>query len=430
MMASTLLDRMPHIKPPPEWGVEPVPKEKKILGFFDLFVFWLSLAVGLLVLQAGASLAQDLGLSFGYILVVSLLGSLVGSLILALVGVIGSKYGVPTMVSLRPSFGLIGSYLPTALNVIQLVGWTTFELIIMGEAARTIVGDVFGHLTRPIMISFFAAWCYFLMVYGPFVVIKQWLEKIAVWISTITTIWLTYLVFVKPIVWQLGDFELGKMALAFDLVIAMPVSWMPLISDYNRFASSEKRGFMGTLFGYILANTWFYVVGAGLWFTGGGGSVVYSIALMALGNFALMALLVDETDNAFADIYSATVSIQNIMSKLRQWKLGLIVVLISLGVAFTLEIGQYVNFLLLIGASFIPVFGIVSADYFVVRRRQYRLEDFYSGKPSLNKVAVISWILGFMSYYLFAYVYIIGGTLPSFLVAFISYILLKEAGRI
>jgi cytosine/uracil/thiamine/allantoin permease len=72
----------------------------------------------------------------------------------------------------------------------------------------------------------------------------------------------------------------------------------------------------------------------------------------------------------------------------------------------------------------------VSADYFVVRRRQYRLEDFYSGKPSLNKVAVMSWILGFVSYYLFAYVYIIGGTLPSFLVAFISYILLKEAGRV
>jgi purine-cytosine permease-like protein len=151
---------------------------------------------------------------------------------------------------------------------------------------------------------------------------------------------------------------------------------------------------------------------------------------MALGNFALMALLVDETDNAFADIYSTTVSIQNIMPKLRQWKLGLIVVLISLGIAFTLDIGQYVNFLLLIGASFIPVFGIVSADYFVVRRRQYRLEDFYSGKPSLNKVAVMSWILGFVSYYLFAYVYIIGGTLPSFLVAFISYILLKEAGRV
>jgi len=421
---------MPSIKPPPEWGIEPVPKEKKILGFFDLFVFWLSLAVGLLVFQAGASLAQDLGLSFGYVIIVSALGSLAGSLILALVGMIGSKYGVPTMVSLRPSFGLKGSYLPTTLNVIQLVGWTTFELIIMGEAARTVAGDIFGYLTKPIMISLFAVWCYFLMVGGPFVVIKQWLEKIAIWISMITTIWLTYLVFSKPIVWQLGSFDLGKMPLAFDLVIAMPISWMPLISDYNRFASSERRGFMGTLFGYLLANTWFYVVGAGLWFTSGGSSIVYSIALLALGNLALVALLVDETDNAFADIYSSTVSIQNIMSRVRQWKLGLIIVLASLGIALTLQIGQYMNFLLLIGASFIPVFGVVFADYFVVRKKKYVVEDFYSRKNLINKVAIASWILGFISYYFFAYVYVIGGSLPSFLIAFMSYVLLKKSDKI
>ena len=320
--------------------------------------------------------------------------------------------------------------MPTTLNVIQLVGWTTFELIIMGEAARTVAGDIFGYLTKPIMISLFAVWCYFLMVGGPFVVIKQWLEKIAIWISMITTIWLTYLVFSKPIVWQLGSFDLGKMPLAFDLVIAMPISWMPLISDYNRFASSERRGFMGTLFGYLLANTWFYVVGAGLWFTSGGSSVVYSIALLALGNFALVALLVDETDNAFADIYSSTVSIQNIMSRVRQWKLGLIIVLASLGIALTLQIGQYMNFLLLIGASFIPVFGVVFADYFVVRKKKYVVEDFYSRKNLINKVAIASWILGFISYYFFAYVYVIGGSLPSFLIAFMSYVLLKKSDKI
>jgi putative hydroxymethylpyrimidine transporter CytX len=429
MLAFLFFDRMSLIKPPPEWGVEPVPKEKKVLGFLDFFIFWLSLAVGLLVLQAGASLAQDLGLSFGYIIIVSALGSLIGSLILAFVGMIGSKYGVPTMVSLRPSFGLKGSYLPTSLNVVQLIGWTTFELIIMGEAATTVTGEIFGYFTRPIMISIFAIWCYLLMIGGPLVVIKQWLEKIAIWISTITAIWLTYLVFTKPIVWQLGNFDLSKMPLALDLVIAMPISWLPLISDYNRFASSEKRGFLGTLLGYILANTWFYVLGAGLWFTSAGGSVVYSIALLALGNLALVALLVDETDNAFADIYSSTVSIQNIMSKIRQWKLGLIIVLVSLGLALTVQIGQYVNFLLLIGASFIPIFGVLSADYLVVRKKKYIVEDFYSGKPSINKVAIVSWILGFVSYYFFSYVFIIGGTLSSFLIAFISYVLLKKGDK-
>ena len=420
---------MPHVRPPPEWGVEPVPKDKKILSFLDLFVFWTSLAVGLLVLQAGASLTQDLGLSFGSIIVVTLLGSFVGSLILALVGLIGSRYGVPTMVSLRPSFGLKGSYLPTILNVVQLVGWTTFELIIMGEAATTITGDIFGSMTRPIMISFFALWCYLLMIYGPLLVTRQWLEKIAIWISTITTLWITYLVFTKPIVWEMGSVDMGKLLIAFDLVIAMPISWMPLISDYNRFAKNDRHGFAGTLFGYIIANSWFYLVGAGLWLTSGGNSIVYSIALLALGNFALIALLVDETDNGFADIYSATVSLQNIIPKIRQWKLGLAITLASLVIAFTIHIGEYLNFLLLIGASFVPVFGVVFADFFLVNKGRYDLASFYSTKSAVNMAAITSWLLGFISYYFFAYIFVIGGTLPALAIAFISYVLLKSTER-
>jgi len=420
---------MPKVKPPPEWGIEPVPKSKKILNFLDLFIFWTSLAVGLLVLQAGAFLAQDYGLSFEMIVIVTLVGSFIGSLILALVGVIGSKYGVTTMVSLRPSFGLRGSYLPTALNVLQLLGWTTFELIIMGEAATAVVGNVFGAFTRQVMVIVFALWCYLLMVSGPLTVIRQWLEKVAIWVSTITTLWLTYIVFSRPLTIPAGEINLVTLPLALDLVIAMPVSWMPLISDYNRFAKDDRHGFAGTLLGYVVANSWFYIVGAGLWFFSGGESVVYSIALLALGNLALIALLVDETDNGFADIYSATVSLQNMYPKRKQWKIGLMIVALSTSLALTIEIAQYTDFLLLIGAAFIPVFGVVFADYFVIRRRAYSAQDFYPEKRMINIRAIISWALGFVTYYYFAYIYAVGGTLPSLAIAFISYTLLSRSER-
>ena len=145
------------IRAPPEWGVEPVPKEHKILRGIDLFVLWSSLGVGLLVLAAGALLVP--GLSLLEALIVSLIGSLIGSALLASAGLIGCKYSVPTMVSLRPILGKTGSYIPTAFNVLQLVGWTAFELMIMGIAATNISGPFLGSYTNAFWIIVFAICC-------------------------------------------------------------------------------------------------------------------------------------------------------------------------------------------------------------------------------------------------------------------------------
>ena len=142
--------RLPRLRAPPEWGIEPVPQRFRILRTIDLFVLWSSLGVGLLVLVAGSLLVPALGLLESF--VISLLGSIIGSIFLASAGLIGSDYGVPTMVSLRPILGRVGSYLPTLLNVIQLVGWTGFELMIMGAAASNISGPIpvsYTHLTLP-----------------------------------------------------------------------------------------------------------------------------------------------------------------------------------------------------------------------------------------------------------------------------------------
>jgi purine-cytosine permease-like protein len=144
------------VKLPPEWGVDPVPREKRILKSVDYFVLWSSLAVGLLVLQAGGLLMPSL--SMVEAIPVVLLGSMVGSIMLALAGGLGSKHGIPTMVSLRAVLGLNGSYLPTILNVLQLVGWTSFEILIMADAAL-LAGPLLGSYTRYFWILFFAGIC-------------------------------------------------------------------------------------------------------------------------------------------------------------------------------------------------------------------------------------------------------------------------------
>ncbi|MEM2219714.1 MAG: cytosine permease [Candidatus Korarchaeum sp.] len=150
------MERRGFLRAPPEWGIEPVSEEVRVLRGIDFFFLWFSLGVGLLVLQAGALLIPSL--TIGQAFAVSLVGSLIGSLLLALAGTIGSKHGVPTMVSLRPIFGTYGSYLATSLNFLQLVGWTAFELKVMADSASLIWG---GEGLRALWLILFS-----LIVYG------------------------------------------------------------------------------------------------------------------------------------------------------------------------------------------------------------------------------------------------------------------------
>src|SRR5207249_325434 len=182
---------MVHLRRPPEWGVEPVPPSLRVLRTFALFVLWSSLGVGLLVLAAGTLLIGVGGFGFGLTLaesaVVALFGSVLGSIMLAAAAQHGSRAGVPTMVSLRPILGRRGSFISTALNVFQLLGWAAFELLVMGIAAATLVGDLFGPSTVAIFIPIFGAVVAALAVGGPLAVIRAWLEKFAIWLVYAST---------------------------------------------------------------------------------------------------------------------------------------------------------------------------------------------------------------------------------------------------
>src|SRR2546421_3668669 len=176
-----------RVRRPPEWGVEPVPTALRVLRTFDLFVLWSSLGVGLLVLAAGTLLIGIGGFGFGLTLaesaVVAFVGSVLGSVMLAAAAHHGSRAGVPTMVSLRPILGRRGSYIPTALNVFQLLGWAAFELLVMGIAAATLVGNVFGPPTAALFIPIFGAVVAALALGGPPAVIRAWLEKVPIWLA-------------------------------------------------------------------------------------------------------------------------------------------------------------------------------------------------------------------------------------------------------
>ncbi len=390
-----------------QWGIEPVPPAARRLGFWDYAVLWGDLGVGLLVLLAGSLLVPALSLPAALGAIV--LGSLIGVTLLGLAGLVGSQTGSPTMVCLRPVLGVRGSYAPTAANVVQLLGWTVFELVIMGHAANAVSRAVIGLDAYWLWTTLFAGVVVGMGVWGPLAVIRQWLGRFAVWVVMATTAWLAWRLAARS---DLGALlaRPGTGGLSFwtavDLVIAMPISWLPLVSDYSRFARAGAPAFWGTAVGYFAANVAFYGLGALTLLAAAVSQepkgFVEAVALLA-GPLAMLILLVDETDEAWADLYSCAVSVQN------AWpRLPLRPLLGGLGagcwlVALALDVTRYEGFLLLIGSLFVPLFGVLAADFFLVRGRYVpeelvRPRGLYWYRGGVNWVGVAAWATGVLTY--------------------------------
>ncbi len=419
-----------RLRLPPQWGIDPVPSRLRQLRGPDFFVLWFSLGIGLLVLAAGALLTRSdfgLGLSLIEALLLIVLGSVIGSIMLGSAGLIGSRYGVPSMVSLRAILGKRGSYVPTTMNVLQLIGWASFEVMVMGEAATSLLRQPQGSLVNYLLVALFAGFCGLLALGGPIVVVRQWLEKFAVWLVIGFTVVITYLLFTSQPTVMWGGFtsDTTKLLLGLDLVIVLPISWWPLVSDYNRFAKRERGALIGTTTGYTLSNTWFFLLGAAMIVILGVGNVIASILTLTIGVFALFILLVDETDNAFANIYSTAVSLQNFLPKVKQPRFVVTITitavllgwwLTSLGGLEGAAALAYESFLFIIGAVFIPLLGVLVADYFLVRRAHYRVEEFYSDAKQVHLPAILAWGVGLIAYVAIAFFHALptGATLPAF----------------
>ena len=397
-----------------EWGIEPVPPEDRNLSALDMAVLWGDLGVGLLVLVTGGLLVPGLG--FASALVAIVVGSIIGVSLLSLVAVAGAQHGLPSMVLLRPVLGTRGSWIPTVMNVVQLLGWTAVELWAMSYVADLISTEVFGFSARGVWLATAGVICASLALWGPVGVTRVWLERFGVWVIGGITVVVSFAVLtsdgIGDALRSTGTGAFPTFGPALDLVIAMPISWFPLVADYTRFGRRPRAAFFGTFWGYLVANVWLYSLGALLILTSGAtpdpAGIALGILTIAGGSVAgilfLVGLLVGETDEAFADIYSGAVSIQNISPRTSQKLLVLIVTGVAtiLAAIFTMEL--YESFLFLIGSVFIPLLGLVVADHFVVRRSRIDPAQLYGTRTDLDGggirwIALLPWVSGFVVYH-------------------------------
>jgi putative hydroxymethylpyrimidine transporter CytX len=446
------------VRLPDDWGIEPVPEEKRRLRGFDLGVLWGDLAVSLLVMVAGTLLVP--GLSTQMALLAIVVGTLLGTVLLALAGMIGSETGVPTMVSLRAPLGIRGSYAASGFNIVQLVGWAALEIIIMAQAARAMSEHYWDFSGYYVWLLFFGVLGTLMAVGGPVVVVRQIMQKFGVWIIIAASAWLTFYLFYEydmSAIWNAdGAGGFPNFWQGVDLVIALPISWLPLAGDYSRFARRGGEAAIGTYIGYAIANIWFFMLGmfyvqaidssVGTFI----GDFVAIMLPLAAGWLAMIVLLFGETDEAFANIYSTAVSLQNLVSRVTRTMLTVGVGIVAIVVAISLDLIAYETFLFLIGGVFVPVFGIAIADFFVLRGRRYAVDDLYQSGASywylggVNPVAIAVWAVSFLLYALAAqppwllehadfvswapsWMTEIGGTIPAFIASFALYIVGMQA---
>ena len=397
-----------------------VPADKRVLGARDLFSLWFSLGIGLMVLQLGGLLAPGLGLAGGVGAI--LLGTAVGVLLLGAVAVIGTDTGLSAMSALKLSLGERGAVLPALLNLLQLVGWGAFEIIVMRDAASLLAGKVFAEgslLTSPwLWTLFFGALATLLAVTGPLTFVRRVLRKWGIWLLLGACLWLTWNLFDKADLGELwaraGDGSL-PFALGFDIAIAMPLSWLPLIADYSRFGKAAGRVFAGTAVGFFCGNVWLMSLGVAytLEFAPSGEMNALLLALAGAGlGIPLLLILLDESENAFADIHSAAVSSGTLVA-LKVEHLALAIGALCTLIALFAPLAEYQNFLLLIGSVFAPLFGVVLVDHFVLRQRRAAVAT-----AALRWDALAAWACGAVTYHLLAQLAPeVGATLPSLLLA-------------
>lgn len=347
-------------------------------------MLWSNFGISLLGIVAGAGLIAY-GAGTTRAVVATLVGGAIGGAMLAAAGALGAASGQPGMVVLRRALGTRGSYLPTVLNVAQGLGWGTFELIVIAESARLVVGV---DERWPFAVAAGAIGTA-MAVLGPETVARRVLKRVVTPLVAIAIAYLLVRLLADGATTSLATAAaggIGTMA-AIDLVVANFASWQPLAPDYSRFSASPRAAAIGVGGGFAVASTATFLVGIlAAVATGGIDSASAGVAVMLalpLGTAAAAILVVDEADKGFANIYSTAVSVRNLAPRASQMPITVAIgALVTVG-AIAVSLDRFFDFLFLLGAVFVPLFGAVYAD---------RLR---TARPVAT---IAAWIAGFLVY--------------------------------
>ncbi|MER1966494.1 cytosine permease [Castellaniella sp. GW247-6E4] len=416
---------------PANQALAPLPDAQRVFGWRDHTALWFSLGVGLLVMQVGAYLVPALGVRDALAAVI--IGSILGAGLLAWVARLGCDSGLSSAGLIHAVYGSRFARLPVFLNIIQLLGWATFELVVMRDGTIAIGRQAFGLELGLVLPTLFWGLVVTALLCGSMItLVRRFVSRYGLPLVIASLVWLTFQFLMKldaeglRAAWlRPGAGGLGVFG-ALDLVIAMPVSWLPLVADYARHGRSGRAAFAGTWLGYTVANIWCYALGVLVITAAGTDTDMIGALLLAQGGLmALGLILVDELDNTYGDLYSGSISAHSITPRLSVRGWGVALAALSIVLAMVLPMHSLEPFLLTLSSVFVPLFGTI------LGRLGLTTGPIAVSGRGLHVGPALIWVLGILCYHALAqWAPQYGSALPTLALTFILGALsVRGAGR-
>ena len=368
---------------------------------------------------AGVSIAEILTgtyfstLGFGRGMAAILLGHLIGGALMFAAGMIGAREEKSAMETVKMSFGQKGSILFSSLNVLQLVGWTAIMIYDGALAANGIFSA--------------GTWVWALIIGG---LILVWILIGLTNLGKVNTVAMAGLLVLSIILFGVIFFGNGRadaviddslsFGAAVELAVAMPLSWLPLISDYTREAEKPFEATLASVVVYSLVSIFMYMIGMGASIFTGSDDIASIMVKAGLGVAGLLIIVFSTVTTTFLDAYSAGVSAVSISAKIDEKRAAAIVAVIGTVAAIIYPMDNITNFLYLIGSVFAPMIAVQIADYFILKKEPVR--------EAVSVRNLLIWLAGFVLYrFLMGVDTPVGNTLPDMAITILLCLIVNAA---
>ncbi|MFV0519196.1 MAG: putative hydroxymethylpyrimidine transporter CytX [Lachnospirales bacterium] len=369
-------------------------KEEK-LTLLGGTLLWFGAAIVITEIMTGAMI-EPLGFSKGVLSII--LGHLIGCILFFYFGLIGAKKNKGAMESTEIAFGRKGSLFFSLFNVLQLIGWTAIMIISGADAMNSATGVQNTYIWCIVIGCMICIW-----IFAGLKNISK-ISIVAVGLLFILSLILSYIVFNGDLSTKNLN-ESISFGLAMELSIAMPLSWLPLISDYTKGTDKPVKLTLISAISYFLGSCFMYIIGLGAAINFGTSDIIEILVSSGLGLMAMIIVIFSTVTTTFLDVYSAGESTVNIFKNANQKVVCYIVCIIGTIMAMIFPVFQFESFLLLLGAVFVPMAVVMIADYFITKNTEF--------DKTRSKINIVLWVIGVIVYRIFLSVdTVVGSTIP------------------
>ena len=402
--------------------LSPIPESQRTQPAFDLFLIFAAANVVATTLQTGAVLGSRYGSTDAVVLVLS--GALFGSLLVALLAPVGSRFGVPSMIAARAPLGYRGAQIVSGLLYLTNFAWIAVNNTIAASVCAQLLGGAAGARVWAALLGVLAT---VIVARGPRAVGLA--DRIAVPLMVVAGSVLTWAAFTLPPMVEIASAQPPPPLLwGIDVVIGYQVSWLLMFADYSRYTRSARAGATAVFAGLAIPALWLMPVGWNLARIAGSDDPGTMLAAAGVGWWAAVLVVLATVTTNFVNIYLSSLAWRTLSPRSTGrgsvWVIGLIGT--ALGLISSAWLTRFADLMVLLGSVLVPVGGIFLA-HFVVLRAKVDVAGIYKTElmPAFTAAGLLAWLMGFAVYQLAAP---IGATLPALATSMAVYLLLGQRG--